>query len=191
LLQTRLENVGRMIILKDKILVHVPKAGGTAVLTAFGINRWHNGISQTSIAKLYETDKVETHTPAKDKPVDLPTYAFVRNPWTRTVSRYHYCKKHHKLDCPFIQFVEEKIVSEEYKWGPTSWQQQVEWLEDSTVIMKMEEGLEYHLEHTLGHKLSVPIFNSSNIDNYNSYFNNRTKNLIGDYYKDDIERFNY
>lgn len=161
------------------------------MLTAFGINRWLGQSCKTSIAKLYETDTLETHTPAIQKPFNKPTYAFVRNPWTRTVSRYVYCKKYHNLNCSFEKFVEEKIVSEEYNWGPPSWQQQIEWIEDNTVIMKMEDGLEYHLEHTIGVKLVVPKFNCSNITDYNSYYTARTKNLVAEYYKDDFEKFNY
>lgn len=182
-----------MLEFKNKILLHIPKCAGTSILTALNLDVWNGDESynETYDVRIHYNDIQQTHIPFKDIKIYKPTYAFVRNPWDRTVSRYFYCKKRYGVKETFEKFVKDKIVKSDYEWGPPSWRCQSDWLGDDTIILKVEDGLDNQLKEHFGIDINIPKVNSMNIENYKSLYNEELYELVRHYYKEDIDRFNY
>ena len=180
-----------MIIFSDKIFILIPKCGCNSVMSSFGVNPWakhRQHITNKDDAVLYLRGDY-CHMPATQIPQrfkHLPTEAIVRNPWDRTVSRFFYLSKMNDFDMSFEEFVKTKYIHKMYdadpdyaKWGSVSWTQQIEWLNDDTIVHKFEE---YNF---MLHE------NKSHSEDYKSMYNKELYNIVGEYYKKDIERFNY
>ena len=177
-----------MIVFSDRIFILIPKNGCCSIMDHYGVNAWTSRRGNVHEALLY-LDGDYCHLPAAMVPSrfsSLPTEAIVRNPWDRTVSRYVYSIRTKGLDMSFSDFVDSQYIDPKYqndpgyaKWGPVSWTQQVEWLNSDTNVHKFEE---------YDFKLHV---NRSVYDDHASYYDKRLSNLVGDYYADDIKRFNY
>jgi len=72
-----------MIIHDRFIYVHIPKTGGSSIQSIIGDPiRWH-ALGHISIEKIYKNMKV--------KKQELPVICYVRNPYDRLISAYHYC----------------------------------------------------------------------------------------------------
>ena len=161
-----------MIIFPDKIFILIPKCGCNSVMSSFGVNPWakhRQHITNKNDAVLYLRGDY-CHMPATQIPQrfkHLPTEAIVRNPWDRTVSRFFYLSKMNDEDPDYA------------KWGSVSWTQQIEWLNDDTIVHKFEE---YNF---MLHE------NKSHSEDYKSMYDKELYNIVGEYYKKDIERFNY
>ena len=182
-----------MLEFEDKILLHIPKCAGTSILTAFNLDVWNGDpdYNEKYKVRILYNNVHQTHIPYKDLNTKKQTYAFVRNPWARTVSRYFYCRKRYKITETFDDFVKNKIIKVNYNYGPPSWRQQVDWIGDSTICLKVEDGVQSQLKKMLNIDINIPKINSMKISDYASLYTTHTYNLIRDYYKDDIERFNY
>lgn len=182
-----------MLEFEDKILLHIPKCGGTSVLTAFNLDVWNGDTdyNENYKVRILYNDIHQTHIPYSELKTNKQTYAFVRNPWARTVSRYFYCKKRYKITESFEDFVKNKIVKVDYDYGPPSWRQQIDWLGSSTICMKVEDGIQNQIKLYLGIDINIPTVNSMHISDYKSLYNETTYNLVKEYYKDDIEKFDY
>jgi len=177
------------------IFIHVPKNGGTAVCRALG-----------------EKSKSETHKPmfAVEKRNRF-AFGFMRNPWDRMVSVYHFlCQKPIKQNDNFNQaevkamgfkrwliesefFLGEELKS---KRTPPAIQRrpQIWWLEGCDYIGKferLESEVEYIASH-LGIK-SAPLrkVNESIHAHYRDYYDDSTRKFIAEHFSDDIERFRY
>jgi len=182
-----------MLEFEDKILLHIPKCGGTSILTALKLDVWSgdDAYNKKYNVKIVYDDFYQTHIPASRVLTRKKKYAFVRNPWDRTVSRYYYCKKRYKITESFEDFVKNKIVKVRYDFGPPSWRQQVEWIDPGTVCMRVEDGIQTQLKHHFDLDIDIPVINSMNIDSYKSVYNQELYDIVSDYYKDDILYFNY
>ena len=177
-----------MIILPDKIIIQIPKTGCMSRMSEYGINPWFKINDKCNAVTYYDAGDAplpSIHTPyhlIPKKYSHLPTYTYVRNPWNRTVSRYYYSKKYYKINVTFEEFINKQYISEEHKtyhWGPPSWKQQTDWIGNNTICYKFEEcNFKYHLM-------------SSNITNYNNEYTRKLIDLVGDYYQNDIIKFNY
>lgn len=182
-----------MLEFKNKILLHIPKCAGTSILTALKLDVWSgdNHYNEKYDVRIHYNDIQQTHIPAEDVKINKPKVAFVRNPWDRTVSRYWYCRKRYNITETFEEFVKQKIIKVDYDWGPPSWRCQGDWLDADTVFYKIEDGIEKVLYKEFNINIKLPIINGMKILDYTSLYTTHTYNLIRDYYKDDIERFNY
>jgi len=177
-----------MIIFSDRIFILIPKNGCNSIMREYGVNAWTPHRGNVHEALLY-VDGDHCHLPAASVPKRfklLPTFAIVRNPWDRTVSRYVYNKRTKNMDISFEDFVEQRYVDKKYandpgyaKWGPVAWTEQIEWLNDDTVVYKFDE-----YDFKFRDNVSVR-------DDHKSYYNKRTADLVGDYYINDIKRFNF
>ena len=181
-----------MLEFKNKILLHIPKCAGTSILTALKLDVWNGDPNYNPLydVKIHYNDYQQTHIPAKDIEIQKPKIAFVRNPWDRTVSRYWYCRKRYNITESFEDFVINKIVKSDYDWGPPSWRCQSDWIDEQTTFYKIENGIEPILLKEFDVDIKLPKINNMNIDNYKI----REKflyDLIADYYKEDIARFDY
>jgi hypothetical protein len=182
-----------MLEFKDKILLHIPKCAGTSILTALNLDVWNgdDAYNENYDVKIVYDDFHQTHIPASRVFTSKTKYAFVRNPWDRTVSRYYYCKKRYKITESFEDFVKNKIIKVSYDFGPPSWRQQIDWIDSNTICMRVEDGVQKQLKEYFDVDVTIPTVNSMKILDYSSLYTQELYDLVAEYYKDDIKKFNY
>ncbi len=194
------------------VFVHIPKNAGS------------------SIGKILPDDcNVYRHHPAKHAKSILGaeaydehfTFAFVRNPWDRLVSLYHFtkaqvCRRSKKwkdkaalnkndyilamLNNDFSGFVKELVKQDttiSIHGHAVGWQQK-EWvMEDGEIIVDFIgrfETLEKDMNEVrdvLNINKKLPFLNKTKHKKYTSYYDVEIKNLVSNAYKDDIEMFKY
>lgn len=164
---------------------------------------------------LYEMwESLLWHAKAKDAQKYLPTaifeqyykFAFVRNPWDWQVSMYHFILK--EADHVKREFVENMTDFEEYlEWviatktpypkGATKLQQDM--LVDKSNQLLVDYVGRYEtladdfnqVCRRLQLEATLPHINKSQHRDYRSYYNDRTRQLVADYFQADIALFGY
>ena len=135
------------------------------------------------------------------------TFTFVRNPWDRIVSEYHWRLSLPKQRPPtnFSKFVEycgkrlqnKNNIPHDIYW--THAQLQKSYITDQTGNVIIDQIYKFeHLQEAiedLNTKLNMSIaikqYNSSTHDHYREYYNDRDKAKVAKLYKEDIELFEY
>lgn len=194
-----------MIITDKYIFVHVPKTGGQSVSKALG------GKNQ----------EVSTHTPlwAVEKGQRF-AFGFVRNPWARMVSLYHFlCQKEFKKTDNFRQdevraagfkrwlIEHEFYMQEDYLpvgecWVvggkdtksmlPMQQRPQMFWLNGCDYIGRFENLKQDFLLATAGLKVrQLTHMNKTKHEQYQTYYDTETRNFISEYFAEDIKKFGY
>lgn len=174
-----------MIDHKRKVaFVHIPRTSGTSVEVAFNL--------------VTEARKIHHYTASmlqKFVSDDFYWFSFVRNPWDRIVSAYH------QPGNKRIGFLAGKSLEEflnvwngssaPHEYGKT----QSEYLdipginifkfeerEKATKKLKQKYGIDISKHHARKTK---------NRKHYREYYNEKTKNMVAERFKEDIERFDY
>jgi len=180
------------------IFFHIPKTAGLAVSNTLFNNRAAGHIN-------VETAKVLVGV------WRFPYYfkfCFVRNPWDRLVSAYHYLRKGHPTSpiahtvmrgASFTEFVTETLrspaVASELHIRP-----QYSFVVDSRGELAVDfvgrfEYLERDFEtvaRRLGmHGRKLEAHNRSLHQDYESYYDDQTRKIVAEFYRKDIELFNY
>lgn len=134
-------------------------------------------------------------------------FSFVRNPWDLQVSSWHHLKKerpHLVNDCnTFTDFIQYKLDSKrKYEYHlDTSIDLQSNYLVDlhrHTIcdFVGRYENLEEDYQH-ICNELGIECLplahkrRASNRKSYQEYYDEKTKQLVSEYFREDIERFNY
>ena len=115
--------------------------------------------------------------------------SFVRNPWARAVSEYHYNLEKGVERGSFTDMVNRLITSRNNVW---KWSQ-VRWLSHkgklyADRIYKLESDIE---KFQTDFDVKMPHKNKSSHKPYREYYNNRTREIIAMVYRDDIKEFGY
>lgn len=184
--------------------VHIPKNAGTTVVNKLGL-----------------TPPGHYHWAAHQEFYDksLTKFSIVRNPWDRVVSCYEYAKMEESYwhsskgdskegmhldynilkDKTFEQCVE--ILAEHPRsLRHQGWRPQWMWIcdEDKNIMMdhvlKMEtldEELNDLLVKTGNEKIKLEKVNTSTRTDYRDYYDDKTRMIVSEIYKDDIQMFNY
>jgi hypothetical protein len=133
-------------------------------------------------------------------------FAFVRNPWDWQVSMYHFILKEtthirHELVTSMSGFEEylEWVIStpNPYSRGATRFQKDM--LTDDTGGLMVDFVGRYEtlsgdfrqICQKLGINASLPHLNQSSHRDYRTYYNERTKQLVAEHFREDIELFGY
>jgi len=186
------------------IFVHVPKTGGCAISHALG----------------GKTKEINTHRPlfGVDKGERF-AFGFIRNPWDRMVSLYHYlCQKTFKRTDNFDQdevraagfkswlmgeafYMQEDYLPTGEPWvvggkgdlPPMQRRTQMYWLEGCDYIGRFED-LEKEYQ-TICQKIDIPakplsIINTSQHGHYRDYYDAESREFIAYHFSDDV-RFGY
>ena len=183
---------------KNKLIfVHNPKTAGTSIMNHFEMERrtHANGNSVRTIHRnVWDSYK---------------KFMVVRNPWDRFFSSYSYSIKkesyYHSIDefnkkpihpdykiiknMTFYEFVEffganRNILKHQ------QWRTQFSWYVDGVSIIKYE-NLNKELTDFIGTKVVLPYQNKSTSVNYKDFYNSYLIEKVYDYYKEDIDFFNY
>ncbi len=185
------------------IFIHLTKTGGESVLEALGSpQKRHTPVSailDDSFRKKYakQLDLFEEREDFKPTRYlnriknnwNSLRITFVRNPWARLVSEYHYNKAKGLDDRPFDEVIYSRLQCHDdiWKWS------QMRWLCHKG---KSYADRVYRLEHdkqkfNSDFSVELPHKNKSNHNPYREYYNERTKKLVELVYADDIKEFGY
>lgn len=196
---------------KRKILfVHVPKTAGTSLLDLFNFKK--------SFENLYGYDKENnisyTHLTLNfiKELIDIKKYfsfAFVRNPFSRMVSLFHYRKSHfkfHKL-LKIKKYNFDEFVNKISEFKPTFLKEkngeECTLISQTNFIYSDNDKVEFigryenfksdvnKLKIKYNLNKAIPWLNKTNHKNYKYYYNLTTKKLVEEIYKDDLNNFNY
>ncbi|MBF2073842.1 MAG: sulfotransferase family 2 domain-containing protein [Synechococcales cyanobacterium C42_A2020_086] len=199
------------------IFIHIYKIAGTSVLNALENQAYPDYVPQawrptlTRVLRKYHLSPsfpLHIHAKAKDvkkklRPEIYDNYfkfAFVRNPWDWQVSLYEYARQY--KGHPQHEFTRAFPGFDEYlEWRVTQERTlQKEFVTDEQgnlivdYIGRFEQlGEDFEkICHLIGLDVSLPQFNKTkNRKPYTDYYNERTKNLVYDYFKEDIDYFGY
>ena len=154
------------------------------------------------------------HAKAKDGQKELPRevfegyfkFAFVRNPWDLQVSMYHFvlreptAPRHNAVKAcgTFDRFVEWVAATPDpYPRGITKLQRDMLTDKDGNLLVDFVGRYESLNEdfarvcRRLGLTLDLPHLNRSSHSDYRSYYNERTKAIVDECFRADIELFGY
>lgn len=195
-----------MISHKHKcIFIHIPRCGGTSMeIFLSGGNWW--GVDQGKTKHLIASTAKHIYKEYWD---DYYKFSFVRNPWDRMVSMAKYSKTYGvTLGENFIDFseyfkkypnIEVDPVSESANGHFTA-------INNSVYLNILNEELDFigryeNMRSDFNHVLScIGLDNVELVNNkrhqsahahYTKYYNEETRQIIGEKYKKDIEYFGY
>jgi Sulfotransferase family len=134
-------------------------------------------------------------------------FAIVRNPWSRVVSRFKFAKQTRPdssrdfSKTAFEAFLEERFVygDKEFYWhrAVKGWYPQVDYLQDGSgetpVNILRLENLEEEATQYFKLKGSMDKKNVSRgpTAHYKDYYDDRTIQIVADWYKRDVEKFGF
>ena len=174
-----------------RLFIHIPKNGGTSVqkettnTLSFGHDRW------------------------KDVPRDIryihQSFAVIRNPWARIVSRYimgiptSNTNDHGTTWNTFEEFLETRYVWTDKQWNDPirSWNTQYDYVCDENDVVRCDilrlEFIDDELSPYLN--LNTPYIVRENVGdytrNYQDYYNEQTIQIVADWYEQDIDYWGF
>lgn len=134
------------------------------------------------------------------------TFAFARNPWDWQVSMYHFILREttHVRHKPvksmpgFQQYLEWVVATEKpFARGAPKFQKDMITDNDGKVIVDFVGRYETlaqdfnHVCRVLDIKVSLPHINSTVHKDYRSFYNEKTKKIVAEHFKEDIRLFGY
>ena len=173
-----------------RLFIHIPKNGGTSVqkemtTLSFGHDRWRD--VPRDIRYIYQS------------------FAVIRNPWARMVSRYvmgiptSNTNDHGTTWNTFEEFLETRYIWTDKEWNDPirSWNTQYDYVCDESGIVRCDilrlEHIDYELVSYL--QLNTPYIVRENIGeytrNYQDYYNKQTIQIVADWYEQDIDYWGF
>ena len=175
--------------------VHINKTGGTSVVRALGMRFQH--LTAQELREKLGDDRWESRY----------TFAFVRNPWDRAVSLYHFRVKTNQTGLgedpvPFPEWVRLCFRDRDpaYRNKPKMFAQQKEWLVgpsgevDVDFVGRFERLSEDfgHVAKAIGRPgVSLPHLKASSRGDYRQYYDADAVAVIGDAFADDVATWGY
>ena len=194
------------------IFIHVYKVAGSSiehVLEKYTFRPYESVTAKVlqKLSLLPRSSDFDIHITAKDLRNKLGSnrfnrffkFAFVRNPWDWQVSLYTYMLKNEKH--PQHSLIKSMSSFEEYiEWRVnTDKHLQKEFVTDETGNIMVDFVGKYENLQSDFNKIcvrlaiseSLPHLNVSKVRDYREYYTDKTKNLIFEHFKDDLELFSY
>jgi len=179
---------------QDYIFIHINKTGGTSIEKALRLPLQH----KTALNK----KKYLGENLWKKK----FSFAFVRNPWDKVVSHYTYRLRTNQMDIlekkvDFYNWVRLTYLEKDKKYydNPKMFMPQLDWISDENGKILVNyvgkfENFESDFNEICSHInifVSLPHLKKSNRTHYKDYYNSETAEIVGEFFKDDIQYFNY
>jgi hypothetical protein len=165
------------------VFVHINRTAGTSIETAFNGPRQDHRLASEYIREMGREHWDEHFS-----------FSFVRNPWDRMVSLYHFNKMAYGEKRAFDEWLRQVLVKPNRFQGP-----QIDWLvdEDGEVAVDFVGRFE-HLARDfsvvcgrVGANLKLPRLNISNHRHYLNYYDDEGRELVRRTCEKDIELFGY
>ena len=187
---------------KTRHFIHIPKNGGRAVRLGLSLRR------------------VALERPIHSRYVDLEPrigrryFCVVRNPWSRTASRYLYAKrnardwpdadprKQYIMGVSFEEYIADRRVfpipeQPDRPWPLSLWLDQLEWITDGDGKVSGDclrfEALGDDLSAYFGRRMSVPHASllATEPYDYRSMYSSRGVQMVAETFATDIEHFGF
>lgn len=191
-----------MIIHKHKALFfHIPKTGGTSIEASLGWKFRQKKIDTTESFVRWKLPKIKHWMPYKVRNLvgedvweESYKFSFVRNPWDRIVSFFHWDRDHRKfchLCTPFSEYAFDFIDGKR-----THHLSCIEWLGDVNLdfigrFENMQEDYNYVCDQIGAEKKELPHIHQSRRRHYSYYYDDNLRDLVAEKWKKDIEIFGY
>lgn len=182
------------------IFLHANKCGGKSIEKTV----WGVPVTRGSADHRFPMDYIEQY--GMDTWNDYFTFGFARNPWARAVSIYHGRKQIRQMKLPsFDKWIREETavphpignlrrkdnkigIRTQSAWfyyndKPLDFIGRVETYAQDFEKVKQTVGLPAEME--LAHA------NASSHDHYSTYYNADTRDMVHEYFRNDVERFGY
>ncbi|MBL8795122.1 MAG: sulfotransferase family 2 domain-containing protein [Planctomycetia bacterium] len=193
------------------IFIHIYKVAGVSIRTAL---QPYAAQPRSNVRELYErwrgratTPRLDTHAMAREVRAALPAklfdgyfkFAFVRNPWDWQVSLYHFMRRsplhpQHALVCAMQDFDEYLAwrVQHEVRL-------QKDFLTDGNGRVLVDHvgrfetiGQDFdHICKMLNLAAPLPHENKTDHADFRAHYNERTRALVAESFREDIEMFGY
>jgi hypothetical protein len=209
-LRTAVRTAARRILVRPQLaryhFIHIPKNAGEAVRESLFYR------SEVSLSSPFHYRYVDI---ADRVGRDLRFFAIVRNPWSRTASRYHFGRQNAvrwPADDPrrqyisgasFADFVREQRIlpipeHPGQPWmGPlSSWLNQLEWIRDERGRVACDclrmENLEADLGRYFGRSIKLRKRNVTHARyDYRAMYTDELAEIVGNLFRDDIRHFGF
>jgi hypothetical protein len=188
--------------LKTRHFIHIPKNGGTAVRLALTLRR-------VALERPIHARYVDL-----EPKIDRRYFCLVRNPWSRTASRYLYTKrnaqewpdtdprKQYIMRVSFEEYIADRRVfptpsRPDEPWPLSLWIDQLDWIIDGGGKVAGDclrlESLDEDLSAYFGRRINVShvsLLRTASYD-YRSMYTSRTIQAVADTFARDIEHFGF
>jgi len=179
------------LIEHDLTFVHIPKSAGSSVV------RWLTRMPYQMIKGHPSLTIIKEQWPVTQ------TFAVVRNPWARMVSAYFYLKQYgFYWEDNNIASVEEFPTWNDFvdrlDYDTKSWNtlttNQCEWITDGVTYLFKAETLDQEfnvIQKLLRREDPLPYINTSDHEDYRTYYTDAQKAKIGRAFEKDIDLYKY
>ncbi|HUF63625.1 MAG TPA: sulfotransferase family 2 domain-containing protein [Verrucomicrobiales bacterium] len=179
---------------RQYLFVHINKTGGSSVEKALNLRFGHVTALEQRRAlgnRLWESKF---------------SFAFVRNPWDRVVSQFHYRRERDQTGLRSQEVTFRKWIglvfgdrNPLFLDKPRMFMPQVDWIADGQGNLMVDyvgrfERLEEDFGEVcrrIGREAILPHVKASNRRSHREYFDDETAGLVGRWYAADVERFGY
>jgi len=165
------------------LFIHVIKTGGTSIATALNMDRKQYHIPATTVRKLV----------GEGIWADYFKFAFVRNPYEKIVSQYHYNRgKFGFKDSTFEEYIKAWSKGAKISTHPQS---HLSYINEKLDFIGRFETLQQDY-NTICDKIEIPRQqlphkNKSKHKCHTEYYDDETRQIVAEKYAKDIEYFGY
>lgn len=174
-----------VILNSHKLLfIHIPKNAGSS------ISQWllNHGGQYTGAIR---------HSALEDSGVNVTDYysfCVVRNPWDRMTSLYRYALRvSNQVGISFRSWLEQNYKFSKHWYSIST--PQADWIKTEPNLIMRYENLEQdfkYIQSKVNSQQALSLINTTTKNqHYSLYYDDWSKNFVGELYLKDIERFNY
>lgn len=181
---------------KDFVFIHINKTGGTSVISNTG-KAYRKHLTVKDVIKYVGQNKW-------DKAFK---FTVVRNPWAKVASQYKFRTKTNKSKLgerplSFEEWIHKVFIEKDkfyYGSRPLLYAPQVEWLKDKSGKIDIDRILRFEnlnegykeVAEIVGINPNLPHLNSTKKSNYRDFYDDETKQIVADWFSEDIKSFGY
>lgn len=171
--------------------IHINKSGGSSVERALGLPFNH----QTASMRVERLGVEEWNR--------RYSFTFVRNPWDKLVSQYHFRKERDRLqrDVDFSEWIRSIFVDGDEKLmiRRSKFINQLDWISDLSGEVLVDDIYRYESLHDdfdtlclkVGKNAVLPHHKPSSHQHYSRYYDAETADIVATAFRRDIEYFDY